>query len=57
MEPMSHLAVDEQPSFDRGGRHGSVCMVCEYLGGIYIESISTVVGSGRKEPTHLERWR
>lgn len=35
MEPMSHLAVDEQPSFDRGGRHDGVCTICEYLGDIY----------------------
>lgn len=53
MEPMSHLAVDEQPSFDRGGRHDSVCMVYGYFGDIYIESISTIVN--RTEPTHLEK--
>jgi hypothetical protein len=47
MESMSHLAVDEQPGFDRGGRHDSVCMVYgniyEILGGyiyrIYVNDI------------------
>lgn len=55
MEPISHLAVDEQPSFDGGGRHDNVwCMEIDMdIWGIYIESISAVVS--RTEPTHLKR--